>query len=238
MLAMDFLDVRLALQVDAAAEMREFYLDYLGFDDTDTANAKDLLRVRIGKTLLRFTTAPLDSKPFYHFALLAPGNRFEAALTWLAERSELLTDPDSGTNIFDFDNWGALACYCLDPVGNIVEIIAHRGLGESGCGGSFHAGEFLGLSELGLVVPSKTDAASQLTKEIDLQVWDGELDDPERLVFLGERGRTLILSPPDRGWLPTGRPAELHAVEVVVTGSRPRVAYISGTKHRVESRPS
>jgi catechol 2,3-dioxygenase-like lactoylglutathione lyase family enzyme len=170
---MDFLDVRLALQVDAVAEMREFYLDYLGFDETDTANAKDLLGVRIGKTVLRFTTAPLDSKPFYHFALLAPGDRFEAALTWLAERSELLPDPDTGTNVFDFDNWGALGCYCLDPVGNIIEIIAHRGLGESGFGGSFHPGEFVGFSELGLVVPNKRDAASQLTREIDLQVWDG-----------------------------------------------------------------
>jgi hypothetical protein len=235
---MDFLDVRLALQVDAAAEMRWFYLNCLGFDDAGTANAEDLLGVRIGKTVLRFTAAPPDSEPFYHLALLAPGDRFEAALTWLAERSELLPDPDTGDYVFDFDNWGALACYCLDPVGNIVEVIAHRGLGESGSGGSFHADEFLGFSELGLVVPNKPEAVSQLTREIDLQVWDGELHDPERLVFLGERGRTLILSPPGRGWLPTGRPAELHAVEVVVTGSRPRVAYITGTKHRVESRPS
>lgn len=27
--------------------------------------------------------------------------------------------------LFDFNNWDALACYCLDPAGNILELIAH-----------------------------------------------------------------------------------------------------------------
>jgi hypothetical protein len=233
---MDFLDVRLALQVDAVAEMRSFYAHHLGFAAQDEGHTEDLVGVRIGKTLLRFGAAPPGDEPFYHFALLAPGDRFEAARSWLAERSELLPDPDTRDDIFDFDNWDALACYCLDPVGNIVEVIAHRGLGENGAGGAFHAGEMLGFSEVGLVVPDKVHAASQLIRETCLELWDGELDDPDRLAFLGERGRTFILSPPGRGWLPTDRPAEGHAVEVIVTGSRAGVARIHGTKHRVESR--
>jgi hypothetical protein len=235
---MDFLGVRLALPAHAAADMSRFYCDHLGFLHTEPSNTEDLIAIRIGKTALRFTAAASGSEPFYHFALLAPGDRFEAALAWLAERSELLPDPDTGDIVFDFDNCGALACYCLDPVGNILEVIAHRGLGEKGSGGAFRTSEFLGLSEVGLVVPNKPDAASQLTRETDLQVWDGDLDDSERLVFLGERGRTLILSPAGRGWLPTGRLAEPHPVEVVVAGSRPGVVYVPGTKHRIESRPS
>jgi hypothetical protein len=235
---MDFLDVRLALQADAAAEMRCFYCDHLGFAPAEFANTEDLIAVRIGKATLRFSAAPPASEPFYHFALLAPGDRFEAGRAWLADRTELLPDPDTGDDVFDFDNWDALACYCLDPVGNIVEVIAHHRLDASGSGGAFRASEFLGFSELGLVVPDKPGAASQLARKNGIQIWDGELDDPKRLVFLGERGRTLILSPADREWLPTDRPAEPHAVEVVVTASRAGVAHIPGTKHRVESRLS
>jgi hypothetical protein len=38
------------------------------------------------------------------------------------------------------------------------------------------------------------------------------------LAFVGERGRTLILAPPGRGWMPTGKPAERHPVEAELVG--------------------
>jgi hypothetical protein len=46
-----------------------------------------------------------------------------------------------------------------------------------------------------------------------LRLWDGTIDEPDRLAFVGEPGRTLILAPSGRGWMPTGRPAEPHPVE-------------------------
>lgn len=233
---MNFLSVRLTLQVDAAADLHWFYVHHLGLEETEQSNDHDLISLRVGKTVWRFAPALSYETPFYHFALLVPGNRFEAARAWLTERSDVLADRDTGHSTFEFDDWDALACYCLDPAGNIVEIIAHRGLGETDATGAFEPGEILGFSELGLVVPDKVAAASQLASETGLEVWDGELDDPERLVFLGERGRTLILSPPGRGWLPTRRPAELHPVDAVVTGTGRGVATIRGTKHRIESR--
>lgn len=60
--------------------------------------------------------APADVRAhlrrFYHSAVLVPGDRFDAALTWLRER-------------VDLGFWDARACYCHDPAGNIVEPIAH-----------------------------------------------------------------------------------------------------------------
>jgi hypothetical protein len=35
------------------------------------------------------------------------------------------------------------------------------------------------------------------------------------------RARTLIVVPPGRPWLPTGRPAEVHPADVVVAGIAP-----------------
>ena len=42
-----------------------------------------------------------------------------------------------------------------------------------------------------------------------------------RLAFVGEKARTLILCRAGRPWLPTGRPAEAHPVEVVLVAGRP-----------------
>lgn len=60
--------------------------------------------------------------------------------------------------------------------------------------------------------------ARRLADELRLKLWDGTVDEPGQLSFVGEKGRTLILSPPGRGWLPTRRPAEAHPVDAVLAG--------------------
>jgi hypothetical protein len=58
-----------------------------------------------------------------------------------------------------------------------------------------------------------------LARELEpagLALWSGSLE--SGLAFVGERARTLILAPEGRPWLPTGRPAEAHDLEVVLTG--------------------
>jgi len=153
-----------------------------------------------GETTLRFRAGGGD--PFYHFALLVPGDRFDAAHVWAKEHFALLG------GVFEFENWDARAVYFLDPAGNIVELIAHRGLEENGRTDDFRAEEIVGFSELGLV----GDRVERLST-LGLPLWAGTLDDAGALAFVGEKGRTLILAEEGRGWLPTGRPAEVHPVE-------------------------
>ena len=171
-------------------------------------------------------------EPFYHFALLVPGNRFDEALEWITERTKLLPDPESGEVVFDFDNWDALACYFHDPVGNIVELIAHRGIDESSTEGPFTAAELLGFSELGLV-GDKAELAAALQSELGLEHWTGDLDHEARLAFVGEKARTFILSPEGRGWLPTGRPAEAHPCDVGLSDTRSGEAQIADSRYRI-----
>jgi catechol 2,3-dioxygenase-like lactoylglutathione lyase family enzyme len=159
---------------------------------------------------------PAEGGPFYHFAFLVPGNRFEAALAWAGGRAELLPDPETGDVVFDFSNWGARACYFHDAAGNIVELIAHRGVEETSASGAFRWSELVGLSELGLVGDPAPMAAA--LSQLGLELWDGTLEEQGRLAFVGAKARTLILAPPGRGWLPTGRPSELHGVEAVIAG--------------------
>jgi hypothetical protein len=185
-----------------------FYGARLGLERVDD------LTFRLGGGRLRFV--PGDGSPFYHFALLVPGDRFDAALAWARERVEILPGGDVDDVVFDFDNWDALAFYFHDPAGNIVELIAHRGLGEAGTAGAFTASELLGISEIG-VVGEPAEIARGLERA-GLRLYDGEVA-PGRLAFFGERAKVLIVAPEGRGWLPTGRPAEPHPVEVVVAGA-------------------
>jgi hypothetical protein len=192
---MHFAEVTLSAPLD----LRDFYGGELELPLDGDA-------VAIGETRLRFEVAEGDA--FYHFALLVPGDRFGAAFEWAQQRVELLGD------VFEFENWDAEAVYFHDPAGSIVELIAHHGLEEHGRSGDFAADELIGFSELGIVGDPKS-----LLRELEtegLELWSGTVDEPDRLAFVGEKGRTLILAPPGRGWLPTDRPAEPHPVEYVL----------------------
>lgn len=208
--------VRLHAPAPLLPELADFYRDRLGL--RVAALETDGVAVEVGETVLELL--PADGSPFYHFALLAPGDRFEALLAWARERVELLPDAETREDVFDFTNWGARAVYFHDPAGNIVELIAHRGIGEVGANGSFAAGELVGVSEVGLVCDPPSLAAA-LDGELGLLAWDGTVDGEERLAFVGEKARTLILCRPGRPWLPTGRPAEAHPVEIVLAGGEP-----------------
>jgi hypothetical protein len=190
---MEFLEVRLRAPDELLTSLHELYAGF-------------------GSTGLEFVEG--EDAPFYHFAFLVPGDRFDAAFRWAQERVELLPRPETGELVFDFSFWDALACYFRDPAGNIAELIAHRGLGESATTGPFSGEELLGLSEVGLV----GDMASMARdlEQLDLRVWSGSVEDG--LAFVGEKARTLILCPVGRPWLPIDRLAEPHPVDADLAG--------------------
>jgi len=192
----EFLQVRLRAAAELLGTLDEFYADF-------------------GRTGLEFLVG--EGEPFYHFAFLVPGDRFDAALRWVQARGEVLPRPGSGELVFDFSFWDALACYFRDPAGSIVELIAHHGIGENGASGPFNGDELLGLSEVGLVGDLQTMARD--LEQLDLCVWSGSADDPDGLAFVGEKARTLILCPVGRGWLPIDRQAEPHPVDALLSGS-------------------
>lgn len=219
----------------ALADVAVFYEARLGL--VTVASRDGGVAFRVGETLLAFVPGP--GLPFYHVAVLVPGDRFVAMLDWLRPRVELLPDVAAGQTVFEFPNWDARACYFHDPAGNIVELIAHRGRSESGAVGAFDAAELVGVSELGLVGDPPT-LAEKFRDELGLETWDGTVEGEGRLAFVGEQARTLILCRQGRPWLPTGRPAEQHPVEVVLGGEpRGRVVLESGgaiSRIGVESR--
>jgi hypothetical protein len=178
----------------------------------------------------RVAFLPVPGRPFHHFALLVPGDRFVAARTWLAARAPLAAAPGSSETTFDFDNWNALAVYVIDPAGNIVELIGHAELSRSGREGPFDpgSGELCAISEVGLVVQERGAALAALAQR-GIELWSGA-DGPDGLSFVGRKGHTLILVAPGRGWLPTGAPAVASParVEIGVGGHEVAVTVAAG----------
>ena len=225
---MEFVHVRLQAPAPSLPALADFYGSRLGMPGVEATDRS--VAFALGETRLEF--APSAPRPFYHFALLAPGNRFPELLDWACGRADLLPDADTGEAVFDFSNWEAHACYFHDPAGNIVELIAHRGVGEKTGRGPFAPGELLGVSELGLV--GDTAALAQaLGARLGLEVWEGTVEDEGRLAFVGEKARTLILCPTGRPWLPTGRPAEAHPVEAVLSGAPEGELRTDGDRYRI-----
>jgi hypothetical protein len=216
---MYFRHVRLHAPAHAHDALSEFYEERL-----------ELPGLRIGETQLEL--APVEGEPFYHFAFLVPGNRFDAALEWIGERAQLLPDSETGEVVFDFQSWDGEGCYFHDPAGNIVELTAHRGIGTTEATGPFSGSELLGLSELGLV-GDRAAMAAVLRLVLRMPLWQGSVEKEGRLAFVGEPGRTLILAPAGRGWLPTGRPAEKHPVEAVLSGPPSRAAVLESGLYRI-----
>jgi catechol 2,3-dioxygenase-like lactoylglutathione lyase family enzyme len=192
-------------------EVERFYCAGLGISGRrDGAE----LQLHTGSADLTFAAA-IEREPFYHFALLVPGNRFEAARDWLAAGTRLLAHPETGRTTFEFDFWDASACYAHDPAGNIVELIAHRELEDSTEAGEFQGAELRGISEVGLVTDDLLATLERL-RVGGLELWYGEVGTHEGLGFVGRKAHTLILAPTGRPWLPTGRPAESHPLEVAL----------------------
>jgi catechol 2,3-dioxygenase-like lactoylglutathione lyase family enzyme len=201
----------LAVATARLGAVATFYEQTLGFA---VERRDDRVVVPVGADVLELVATEDATDPFHHFALLVPGDRFDAARAWLGERAETLARDDGGT-VFPFDFWDARAVYFHDPAGNIVELIAHAGTAERGAAGGFSIAELAGLSEVGIVVDDPAAAVAALERELGLELWSG---DAAQLAFVGAKAHTLILAPPGRGWLPTGRPAERHAATVTLTG--------------------
>src|SRR5690349_4363822 len=125
--------LRLGAPAALLPELAAFYGSLLGSDPA--APDPTAVSARVGETTLELRKAA--GSPFYHVAFLVPGDRFEAALAWAGEHVELLPDTETGEVVFDFTNWDAKAVYFHDPAGSIVELIAHRGVGEAGVTGDF-----------------------------------------------------------------------------------------------------
>lgn len=182
----------------------------------------DLLTLQAGASRLTFRRAQQSAaSPFYHLAFNVHPTRFERARAAMAAITPLVHDRN-GRDVFDFRSWDATACYFIDPLGNVGELIARRDLrGEpvpSDPG-------ILAIGEIGLVTGDVPALTKRLSRELGAEVYRDSSGD--EFAALGDEGGLLILSQQGREWYPETDKAAVSAPLTVLLEA-------NGQRHRIE----
>ncbi|MFS0671453.1 VOC family protein [Peribacillus frigoritolerans] len=73
-------------------EMRNFYVDVLGFELLSQTD--DAFEIKAGESVLEIKKYHYKDKPFYHFAMNIPTNLFTSAKAWAKSQVELTREED------------------------------------------------------------------------------------------------------------------------------------------------
>jgi catechol-2,3-dioxygenase len=189
----------LELATTALTRQREFYAGALGLELVEDAHGRAAFQA--GASRLTFVAVP-DDPGSHHFAFNVPENQIEEAADWLGERAPLVPGP-GGERVLDFSGWNADAVYCLDPAGNVVELIARHSL-PNASDVPFGPQALLEVSEVGMPVDDVPDEVARIEGELGIPLWDG---DRRGFTALGDDHGLFIVVPRGRAWFPTDRPA-------------------------------
>ncbi|MFJ7994521.1 VOC family protein [Peribacillus frigoritolerans] len=127
-------------------EMRNFYVDVLGFELLSQTD--DGFEIKAGESVLEIKKYHHKEKPFYHFAMNIPTNLFTSAKAWAKSIVELNREEDDDEVYFSFLD--AQSFYFLDPSGNIVEFISRYSVSPESAAESFSAQNVLCISEINI----------------------------------------------------------------------------------------
>ncbi len=186
---------------------RDFYANLLELPAKLTSSS---LKVKAGKTVIRFAQAPSDFDGAYHFAFNIPENQFHAAKEWISSRVPLLCD-ESGKDEFASESWNSDSVYFKDAAGNVLEFIARHNLKDA-VHGDFDSRQILQVSEIGLPTEDVVGLAGELCRRLGLSVFKQQPN--ETFTPVGDDHGLLILPIKDRIWIPnSGVPARLLPVK-------------------------
>lgn len=192
---------------------KDFYITK--FDFPLISEEKNSFTLKVGETAVTFIEAPLNEKPFYHFAFDIPANQFEEAKAWT--KGKITLSEEQGEDDVYFAGIDAKSIYFEDPAGNIVEFICRLSEGKQSTE-PFNASSLQKMSEMSLVVADKLSAVSAL-HTISIFERDQKEITAEGLTFVGERDDAsyLLFVNEGRRWFFSNKTSKVFPVEILLT---------------------
>jgi catechol 2,3-dioxygenase-like lactoylglutathione lyase family enzyme len=202
---------KLRLRSNDLDAQETFYRDVLGLP-VNRPN-EDLLIVTTGVSEIEFVPDAESENPFYHFAFTIPENLLEKSLEWLTPRCDVLDVTPRGAKIRHFQHWNAHSIFFLDPVGNILEFIAHHDL-KNGTDQPFGPDQILFTSEIGLVVPDVPAVAGSIEKQFGHTPFRGLSS--KGFTAMGDMSGLVLVVKEGRGWIPLTVKSQVFPTEVIL----------------------
>ena len=202
----------IVLQTKSLMQMKNFYIDTLGFSLIN--EDKNSFRIAVGTGEFEFTTKEVEDNPYYHFAFNIPANKFYEAKSWAKERVSLIVE--DGVDEAHFVHLPAHALYFYDPSGNIVEFISRYEIAGDSIE-PFSVKSILNISEIGLIVEDTLSVSKKLN-EIGVTERDNNTISRKSLNFMGERrkGIFIILAQPGRRWIFSDKMSAIFPLEITL----------------------
>ncbi|RJG19138.1 VOC family protein [Paenibacillus thiaminolyticus] len=201
---------RVIFLTDNPLATKSFYRDVLELEIVEERD--DSFTIQAGAAQITFQTTTAFARPFYHFAMNIPENKFSEAKSWLQARVALIEE-DGEDEVF-FTSWNAHSVYFEDPSGNIVEFIARHNLSNA-ISHPFGSGDIHGVSEVGVVANEVFPFVRALN---DMGVPNWRADD-EGLTPVGDEHGLFIVAKTDREWyFSNQKQAQFYPVKVLVSG--------------------
>ncbi|MGG0790609.1 VOC family protein [Peribacillus simplex] len=204
---------KVTLYSHAWDEMRNFYVDVLGFELLSQTD--DVFEMKAGESVLEIKKYHHNEKPFYHFAMNIPTNLFTSAKAWAKSKVELTIEDDYDEVYFSYSD--AHAFYFTDPSGNIVEFISRYSVSPKSEAKYFSAQNVLCISEINITTDEVRALGNQLISN-GVPVRNGEEISEDGLNFMGEHeaGSFLLLGPRKRRWIFSNKESEIFPLSIVI----------------------
>lgn len=206
-------------------DLKTFYTDT--FDCPIANTDAEEFTVPLGTTDVTFSKADEGTDPFYHFAINIPQNQFDDAVTWLSDRVELLSHPETGDQEFFSEGWDYHQVYCLDSADNILELIARHDLSNDS-DRPFGSENFLRVSEIGIPVPNVKRTVEAIRDSVGVSLRDNRaaaITDDMSFAAVGDNHGLFIVVKEGRGWFPTRTQAEVYPVIVEISDTTNEYAF-------------
>jgi catechol-2,3-dioxygenase len=188
-------------------DIKPFYVDTLGLELLE--ESEHTFTIRVGLTKMIFAESGTEQEPFYHVAWMIPKNRFEDAKAWAAARVRLSVY--EGKDETYSTSWNSHSLYFEDPVGNILELIAHHTV-HNESDRPFSEKDLLQVCEVGLVTEDVLSTVDEL-EQMGLKRW-GEASDT--FAPVGDVNGLFIVVKKERVWFFSEQQAQMYAFEVSI----------------------
>ncbi len=207
-------------------KVAEYYGGTLGFEVLQREAAR--FSFRVGWSTVTFLQDDSGEAPWYHLAMNVPPNQLEDAQAWITGSQKLLAN-EKGSRFF-YPFWKAEAIYFSDVSGNIVELIARKGIGEDSHQ-PFSANSLLCVSDIGLPVVEFDALDRSLRRQLGVQHY---LEPTGSVSVLGDGEGSITLVRADWPWVPTDREAEVHPMRVKLGGVQQAHVTFAALPYRVD----